>query len=82
MSQIIITDKPKFENLIVLADMLPKSDRIALKPYLQRIDDQEQEQRFDEILARFRCHDYNEKEIKDDLERIIIEVRSSNKDKD
>lgn len=79
MSQIVITGTPQFEDLKVLVDMLPESDRVALKQYLQSFEETDWQQQFDQILARFKKHTYSEQEIKEDVEQAIKEVRSAKK---
>jgi hypothetical protein len=79
MSQIVITGTPQFEDLKVLVDMLPESDRVALKQYLQSFEEKDWQQQFDQILARFRKHNYSEQEIKEDVEQVLKEVRSAKK---
>jgi len=81
MSQIVITGTPQFEDLKVLIDMLPESDRVALKQYLQSSEEKDWQQQFDRILARFRNHNYNEQEIQEDVEQALREVRSAKKSK-
>jgi len=81
MSQIIITGKPQFEDIIELIKLLPESDRVALKNYLQTMDDHNYHENFDQILARFRGHNYSNAEIKEDVESALNEVRSSKRDR-
>ena len=59
--------------------MLPISDKIALKKYLENFEDLKWQQKFDRILAGFRNHDYENQEIKKDVEQAITEVRSARK---
>jgi hypothetical protein len=82
MSQFIITGKPRFEDIIELIKLLPVSDRIALKNYLQDMDDPNHQEIFDQILARFRIHNFNNDEIKKDVENALKEVRGLNQEND
>jgi len=77
MSQIVITGTPQFEDLKVLVDMLPESDRVALKQYLQGFEEKDWQQQFDRILARFRNHNYGNQEIHEDVEQALKEARSA-----
>jgi len=81
MSQIILTGNPQFEDIVELIKLLPESDRIALKHYLQDMDDQKHQEKFDQILVRFRKHDFNNDEIKKDVENALIEVRGLKNEK-
>lgn len=81
MSQIVITGNPQFEDLKILIDMLPESDRVALKQYLQSFEEKDWQQQFDRVLARFRNHNYSDQEIQDDVEQALKEVRSAKKNK-
>ena len=82
MSQFIITGKPRFEDIIELIKLLPVSDRIALKNYLQDMVDPNHQEIFDQILARFRIHNFNNDEIKKDVENALKEVRGLNQEND
>ena len=75
MPQIIITGKPQFEDIVELIKMSPESDRIALKHYLQGMDDQNHQEMFDQILARFRKHNFNNDEIKKDVEYVLTTLK-------
>jgi|GEM_PF-4396354 len=81
MSQIVITGTPQFEDLKVLIDMLPESDRVALKHYLQSYEEKDWHEHFDRIFARFRNHNYSDQEIQTDVDPSIREVRSAKKRK-
>jgi hypothetical protein len=81
MSQIIITGKPTFEDVKLLVDMLPESDRRALKNYLSSLGDGEWEKKFEGLLSRFRAHGRSEEEIEKIVVRTIKEVRNAKKAK-
>jgi len=79
MSQIIVTGTPRFEDVKFLVDMLPESDRQALKNYLLAQDDGNWEKEFNELLSRFRGHSRSEEEIEQDVKEAIKEVRNARK---
>ena len=81
MSQIVITGTPQFEDLKILVDMLPESDRVALKQYLMGFEEKDWQNQFDQVLARFRNHNYSDPEIQEDVEQALKEVRSAKKSK-
>lgn len=79
MSQIIITGEPRFEDVKVLIDMLPESDRRALKNYLLKLDNSTSEEEFSALLSRFRSHSRSDEEIEQDVRNAIEEVRNARK---
>lgn len=79
MSQIIITGEPRFEDVKVLIDMLPESDRRALKNYLLELDNSTSEEEFSALLSRFRSHSRSDEEIEQDVRNAIEEVRNARK---
>ena len=82
MSQIIITGEPQFEDVKILVDMLPRSDRLALKNYLLELDNGTSEKEFSALLSRFRNHPRSDKEIERDVRNAIKEVRDAKKNSD
>ncbi len=63
MSQIIITGNPRFEDVKVLVEMLPKSDQLALRNYLAAQSDLDRTTKKKDIIERFRTHMLNEQQI-------------------
>ena len=77
MSQIIITGEPRFEDIKMLYNMLPESDRRALKNYLLSQDNGTWEKEFDKLLYRFRAHSRSDDEIEQDVTNAIQGVRNA-----
>lgn len=82
MSQIIITGEPQFEDVKILVDMLPRSDRLALKNYLLELDNGTSEKEFSALLSRLRNHSRSDEEIERDVRNAIKEVRDAKKNSD
>jgi len=79
MSQIIITGDPRFEDVKILVDMLPGSDRRALKNYLLELDNGTSEEEFSALLSCFRSHSRSNEEIEQDVRNAIKKVRNARK---
>ena len=80
MSQIIITGKPRFEDVKLLVEMLPPSDQLALKNYLLARDDLERLTRKKNLVTRFRSHTLNEQQINQAVQEAIEGVRHAKMD--
>ncbi|MBM3241400.1 hypothetical protein FJZ31_34400 [Candidatus Poribacteria bacterium] len=79
MSQIIIIGEPRFEDVKILVDMLPESDRLALRNYLLELYDGTSKEEFSALLSRFRSHSRSDEEIEQDVRNAIEEVRNAKK---
>ena len=75
MSQIIITGNPRFEDVKVLVEMLPKSDQLALRNYLVAQSDLDRTTKKKDIIERFRTHILNEQQINQAVQDAIKDVR-------
>ena len=75
MSQIIITGNPRFEDVKVLVEMLPKSDQLALRNYLVAQSDLDRTTKKKDIIERFRTHILNEQQINQAVQDSIKDVR-------
>ena len=75
MSQIIITGNPRFEDVKVLVEMLPKSDQLVLRNYLVAQSDLDHTIKKKDIIERFRTHILNEQQINQAVQDAIKNVR-------
>ena len=75
MSQIIITGNPRFEDVKLLVEMLPKSDQLALRNYLVAQSDLDRTTKKKDIIERFRTHILNEQQINQAVQDAIKDVR-------
>jgi len=75
MSQIIITGNPRFEDVKLLVEMLPKSDQLALRNYLVAQSDLDRTTKKKDIIERFRKHILNEQQINQAVQDAVKDVR-------
>lgn len=75
MSQIIITGNPRFEDVKVLVEMLPKSDQLALRNYLVAQSDLDRTTKKKDIIERFRTHILNEQQVNQAVQDAVKDVR-------
>lgn len=74
MSQIIITGNPRFEDVKLSVEMLPKSDQLALRNYLVAQSDLDRTIKKKDIIDRFRTHRLNEQQINQAVQDAIRDV--------
>ena len=80
MSQIIITGNPRFEDVKLLVEMLPKSDQLALRNYLVAQSDLDRTTKKKDIIDRFRTHILDEQQINQAVQDAIRDVHHAKYD--